>query len=353
MPRVNERRYAPASVCLVVSFVAVFVGIAWSTAQTTPLAIKVQGYLTDTTGGTPVPANDVHDMVFEIFDAQVGGSQVAAVGPLAVEVSDGRYEAELPLGPSLFEGPTRYLQITINSEVLLPRIKIVSVPYAFRAEQASRALMVEPGSVDADSLAPGAVDTPALAAGAVTVDKLGFSCLTGDVLVYSGTGWACSSSLACASQPAGTVCRAATGPCDLAETCDGIAVTCPEDALQPDGWSCGDTGSECVNQDTCLAGVCQDNGFQPPTTACGFPGDECTNQDFCDGSGACTDHGFVAPGSPCGNSSGTQCTDPDTCDGVGTCIENHAPDGTSCDNSDACSGDTCQSGVCDPVPCGG
>src|SRR5439155_7629335 len=32
---------------------------------------------------------------------------------------------------------------------------------------------------------------------------------------------------------AGTVCRAATGPCDQDETCDGTSTTCPADAFQP------------------------------------------------------------------------------------------------------------------------
>src|SRR5207249_8103446 len=37
---------------------------------------------------------------------------------------------------------------------------------------------------------------------------------------------------------AGTVCRAAVGPCDVAETCTGTSTACPADAIQPAGAVC-------------------------------------------------------------------------------------------------------------------
>ena len=36
-------------------------------------------------------------------------------------------------------------------------------------------------------------------------------------------------------QPAGTVCRAAAGPCDFEETCDGVTADCPADELAAAG----------------------------------------------------------------------------------------------------------------------
>src|SRR5262249_57264823 len=47
----------------------------------------------------------------------------------------------------------------------------------------------------------------------------------------------CSGSDATCQHPAGnagTVCRVAAGPCDAAETCDGVATACPADASLPD-----------------------------------------------------------------------------------------------------------------------
>jgi hypothetical protein len=56
---------------------------------------------------------------------------------------------------------------------------------------------------------------------------------------------------------AGTVCRAAVGPCDVQETCDGTSVSCPTDVIKPLGEKCedaqGDVGAcyngECANRD--------------------------------------------------------------------------------------------------------
>src|SRR5207244_8105324 len=44
---------------------------------------------------------------------------------------------------------------------------------------------------------------------------------------------------------AGTVCRAAAGGCDLAETCTGTSTTCPADAIKTDGTVCRGAASAC------------------------------------------------------------------------------------------------------------
>ena len=63
----------------------------------------------------------------------------------------------------------------------------------------------------------------------------------------------------------GTVCRAASGPCDLAETCDGTSVTCPTDLVKPLGMKCdgknGDVGS-------CYDGICENRDSE-----CGSKGE--------------------------------------------------------------------------------
>jgi hypothetical protein len=210
-----------ASGTATVFLVAVLTGLALTAgstlAQTTPQVIKVQGFLTDTSGGTPVPANGPHSIMFDIFDAPSGGTLVVSVGPLVVDVSDGRYEAELPLSALLFEEPDRYLEITINGELLSPRIRLVSVPYAF-------------SSARADSVGPESVDTEALAAGAVTLEKLGIVCADGETLIYTvGVGWSCApqvgsatvceigSFVSCYTGPEGTlgvgICRAGQAAC--------------------------------------------------------------------------------------------------------------------------------------------
>ena len=200
---------------------AVLTGVALTAgsilAQTTPQMIKVQGFLSDISGSTPVPANGSHSILFDFFDAPSGGTLVVSVGPLLVNVSDGRYETALPMSALLFEEPDRYLELTINGELLSPRIRLVSVPYAF-------------SSARADSVAPESIDTDALATGAVTLDKLGIVCADGEILLYTvGAGWSCAplagsatvceigSFVSCYSGPEGTlgvgICQAGQGAC--------------------------------------------------------------------------------------------------------------------------------------------
>src|SRR5439155_9464817 len=49
---------------------------------------------------------------------------------------------------------------------------------------------------------------------------------------------------------AGTVCRAATGDCDLAATCTGTTTTCPSNPFKPSGTACPDDGNVCTS-DVC------------------------------------------------------------------------------------------------------
>src|SRR5205814_10564921 len=63
----------------------------------------------------------------------------------------------------------------------------------------------------------------------------------------TGTSTACPAD---AIRTAGTVCRAAAGECDLAETCDGVTTACPTDALKASGTTCTDDGNACTT-DVC------------------------------------------------------------------------------------------------------
>src|SRR5215831_6542816 len=53
--------------------------------------------------------------------------------------------------------------------------------------------------------------------------------------VCNGTSGACPND---SKVTAGTVCHAATGPCDLAETCDGTNAACPNDQVAASGTVC-------------------------------------------------------------------------------------------------------------------
>ena len=55
-------------------------------------------------------------------------------------------------------------------------------------------------------------------------------------------------------QPAGYVCRAARGDCDVVEKCTGTSATCPADAV--DGSRCND-GKACTTDSCGLDGMCR------------------------------------------------------------------------------------------------
>ncbi len=119
----------------------------------------------------------------------------------------------------------------------------------------------------------------------------------------------------CAGGPP-VVCTA-SNQCHDAGTCNPTTGLCSNPA-KPDGTTCND-GSACTQSDTCRSGVC--TGSNPVT---------CTALDQCHGAGTC---------------------DPTT----GTCSNPAKPDGTSCNDGNACTqSDKCESGQCvgtNPVAC--
>ncbi len=86
----------------------------------------------------------------------------------------------------------------------------------------------------------------------------------------------------CHPAAAGTGCRPATGPCDAAESCDGVSPRCPADGALPDGTECGSGTPPCrtrqcraatcvadVQPETCVIdGACAAAGGASPSDAC-------------------------------------------------------------------------------------
>src|SRR5262249_60197023 len=61
----------------------------------------------------------------------------------------------------------------------------------------------------------------------------------------------------CQIEPASTICRPATGPCDVQETCNGSA-TCPADVLRLAGTMCRAGAGVCDGAEVCngSSGAC-------------------------------------------------------------------------------------------------
>src|SRR2546426_829305 len=89
-----------------------------------------------------------------------------------------------------------------------------------------------------------------------------FGCRTGSgdtcdpAETCDGTSKSCPADVVTSS---GTVCRAAAGECDLAETCSGVAgQACPSDAKKANGTACTDDGNPCtIDQCNGSAASCQ------------------------------------------------------------------------------------------------
>src|SRR5204863_474874 len=94
-----------------------------------------------------------------------------------------------------------------------------------------------------------------------------------------------------AVKAAGTVCRAAVGACDVAETCTGTSIPCPADAIQPAGAVCRAVAGECDVAETCNGSstTCPTDTVMPAGTACTADTNPCTF-DQCNGSSNTCQH---------------------------------------------------------------
>lgn len=93
-----------------------------------------------------------------------------------------------------------------------------------------------------------------------------------DVVTCVGTG---------VPRSAGTECRAASGLCDLAESCDGLALVCPADTFAAPEVTCRASAGECDTAEHCTGSTanCPADGFEPVGTACALG--------YCDSLGSC------------------------------------------------------------------
>jgi len=124
----------------------------------------------------------------------------------------------------------------------------------------------------------------------------------------------------CAPTSAGTECRAALpGGCDIAEQCDGTAVTCPADVVASNGTVCrAAQHPTCDTQEVCdgTAPTCPNDSVASNTTPCadGIAEPDCNPSDLCSGGGTCNDGAAATQGTTCDDNGGN------VCDNMGACI---------------------------------
>jgi hypothetical protein len=103
-----------------------------------PGRVNFQGLLLDNAGE---PVTGTVTLQLELFAAASGGSALWTETHSSVSVTDGIYDVVLgsqtPLTPALFSVSPRYLQVTIDGQVLSPRREFLAVPFALHAESAN------------------------------------------------------------------------------------------------------------------------------------------------------------------------------------------------------------------------
>lgn len=104
-----------------------------------PTTMNYQGVLRDDLGAPLTGSVPVH---FRLFDDELAGLEVWEEGG-SVEAVGGVFETVLgvtnPLEPSLFDAGPLWLQLEVDNEVLSPRQRLTSVPWALRAAQSDLA----------------------------------------------------------------------------------------------------------------------------------------------------------------------------------------------------------------------
>lgn len=156
----------------------------------------------------------------------------------------------------------------------------------------------------------------------------------------------------CTTLPSGRVCRAATGPCDAAEACNGVSSACPADALSPAGTVCRAPVDGCDATETCTGAsvTCPADGLSVSGVVCRPAAGACDVAETCTGlSMACPPDVLRPAGAPCRAASGA-CDVPEACDGAAAACppDALAPDGALCNDALLCNGvETCTGGLCE------
>ena len=156
-------------------------------------------------------------------------------------------------------------------------------------------------------------------------------------------------SLACTIADAGTECRATNGSCDVAESCNGVAATCPADQFVGAGATCRAIQGSCDVVESCTGSGpgCPADLHLEVGTPCRASFGICDLPESCDGGASCPNDQRVTAGTPCRNAADA-CDAVETCDGsASTCpADLPAAVGTVCRGA----GDTCDAAeTCDGV----
>ena len=145
----------------------------------------------------------------------------------------------------------------------------------------------------------------------------------------------------CRLRPNGTTCRAAAGPCDLAETCSGTAASCPADVLTASGTTCRAAVDTCDVAESCngVVPACPADLLRPAGVTCRSAAGSCDAAESCTGSSPACPADVALP-------DGTSCGSGQVCSG-GSCVTCSA--GLPCSTGRVCERGTIDCGSGTPV----
>lgn len=182
--------------------IALAVAVIASTAlaQNVPQQVSLTARLSN--AGAPLTGS--HTLLLKLFDTPTGGAEMWSESALAT-ADNGlvalNLGAQSPLTPAILDGRALFVEVSVDGQVLAPRLPVVSVPYAVRSSISASAATL-------GNLAPGDV---ALS----THTHAGTYLPVGPVLTCMGTdkvvGLNANGSVICAVDAGGTTYTAGSG----------------------------------------------------------------------------------------------------------------------------------------------
>lgn len=114
--------------CAFCAVLAALPGTA-SSQELQTLAFSYQGRLSQ----SGVPVQGSRAMIFRLYDAASDGIQEGEISLPAVAIDDGLFVVELDFDDGVFVGQQLWLEVEIEGDILQPRQRIASTPYALYA----------------------------------------------------------------------------------------------------------------------------------------------------------------------------------------------------------------------------
>jgi hypothetical protein len=120
-------------VSLTVISIVALLGLTLSATAGGPGLINYQGYLEENNN----PVNGNRDMTFKIYDAETAGSIIwSEAHTYNIKVTEGVFDTVLgyynPIDDGDFSSDQRWLEVTVAGQVISPRTRLTTAPYAFR-----------------------------------------------------------------------------------------------------------------------------------------------------------------------------------------------------------------------------